>query len=232
MRLTIACVFALLLSACSTTADQVFNSTAHVFWVNSSKVDCQGAGPRTCLLVKRDQPLETGDWEYFYADIEGFDYEPGYLYKLQVRETSRLAAEVPADASSLRYTLERVLEKNPDATLRLNDIWALEAIREIALVFTDDQPGLQRPTIEFHLADRRVMGTNGCNNFTGALQAVTADSLRLGPLATTRMACPGSEVPDRVDRALSAVAAYEFDGLQLYLKDQAGQTLLRYRKVD
>ena len=232
MRVFVSWVLVLLLATCSTTADQVLNSDAHVYWVNSSKVDCQGAGPRTCLLVKRDRPLNKGDWEYFYANIEGFDFEPGYLYKLKVRETSRLGEEVPADASSLRYTLERVLEKNPDPSLQLNDIWVLEAIGEEELSFSDAQAGAQRPTIEFHLAERRVMGSDGCNTFTGPLQRATADSLRFGPLVTTRMACPGTDNPDRVERALAEVAAYSRSGLRLRLLDRSGTSLLTYRKVD
>jgi heat shock protein HslJ len=42
---------------------------------------------------------------FLYSQIDGFDYQPGYLYRLKVRETRLLPAQVPADTSSIRYEL-------------------------------------------------------------------------------------------------------------------------------
>ncbi len=77
-------------------------------YVNSELVDCEGAGPQKCMQVRR-APDE--DWELFYDQIEGFTFEPGFTYELQVRVTP--AQHVPADASSLRYTLVEVIDKSP-----------------------------------------------------------------------------------------------------------------------
>ena len=201
------------------------------YWVNSSMVPCTGAGPQTCLQIKRGEDLEAGDWEYFYSSIDGFDYEPGYLYRLKVRETKRDAAQTPADASTIVYTLVEVEEKQSDPSLRLNDIWALEIIDGEVFELGDDAM-LQRPTIEFQLAERRVGGTNGCNNFSGTLEEVGTDALRFGPLAMTRQACWDNTIPDRVTAALEQVAGYRLDGLTLRLLDAAGEPVLEYRKVD
>jgi len=78
-----------------------------VLLVNSALVDCVGVGPMKCMQVRRSaqQP-----WELFYTGIEGFTFEPGYQYRLKVRVTP--VENVPADASSLRYTLIEQLEKN------------------------------------------------------------------------------------------------------------------------
>jgi len=46
-----------------------------------------------------------------------------------VREGDKTAQATPADASSKRYTLVQVLDKQPDNKLRLNDIWVLETIQ-------------------------------------------------------------------------------------------------------
>ncbi len=172
-----------------------------------------------------------GEWEYFYSSIDGFDYEPGYLYRLSVRETPRGEAATPADASTIVYTLVNVEEKRPDPTLRLNDIWALETIAGEAVELGDDAM-LQQPTIEFQLAERRVGGPNGCNNFSGMLEKVGAGTLRFGPLAMTRKMCRNNTIPDRVTAALDRVAGYRLDGLTLQLLDAAGEPLLGYRKVD
>ena len=81
------------------------------YWVNSSKAPCVGVGPMECLQVRRS---ESGPWELFYSQIDGFSYEAGYIYKLKVQEEILDPATVPADASSIRYTLVSVEEKTPD----------------------------------------------------------------------------------------------------------------------
>ncbi|MNC83485.1 hypothetical protein D3C75_1374700 [compost metagenome] len=47
----------------------------------------------------------------FYQQIEGFTFEPGFRYQLEVR-TEQLT-DVPADASSVRYQLIKVVSKQP-----------------------------------------------------------------------------------------------------------------------
>ncbi len=79
-------------------------------------------------------------------------------------------------------------------------------------------------TIAF--AEGRVSGRSGCNRFTGGYEAETLDggavaaALAFGPLAGTRMACPGrgDEVEAMVLPALEAV-----DG---FLLDASGRLLL------
>lgn len=83
-----------------------------IYWVNSRKVDCIGVGPMKCLQVQKGQNRDSGDWEFFYDQIDGFDFEEGYLYKLIVKEEERSASETPADASSINYKLVKLLEKN------------------------------------------------------------------------------------------------------------------------
>jgi len=69
-------------------------------------VDCVGVGPRTCMQV-RESPEES--WELFYSGIEGFEFEPGFFYELRVEIHHVL--DPPADGSSLRYVLDRIVEK-------------------------------------------------------------------------------------------------------------------------
>lgn len=47
--------------------------------------------------------------DLFYQQIEGFTFEPGFRYQLEVR-TEQLT-DVPADASSVRYQLIKVVSK-------------------------------------------------------------------------------------------------------------------------
>jgi hypothetical protein len=81
------------------------------YWINSSRVPCVGVGPMECLEVRQS---ESADWQLFYSNIEGFNYEPGFLYRIKVREEKRDPENMPADVSSVRYILVSVEEKIPD----------------------------------------------------------------------------------------------------------------------
>lgn len=61
-----------------------------------------------CLQV-RDRP--DGEWSLWYAGIEGFDLKPGFLYELQIDEYK--VAQPPADGSSIRWVLKRVVSRTP-----------------------------------------------------------------------------------------------------------------------
>jgi hypothetical protein len=76
------------------------------FVVASQTVDCMGAFPQTCMLVKIGDDTE---WQFFYSHIEGFDYKEGYEYVLDVRTEARQST--PADASSMRYILVKEVSK-------------------------------------------------------------------------------------------------------------------------
>ena len=60
------------------------------------------------LLVKANDDTS---WRAVYAGIEGFDYEPGYEYKLRIK--ARELAEPPQDAPSMRYSLLELVSKTP-----------------------------------------------------------------------------------------------------------------------
>ncbi|KVV46259.1 hypothetical protein WT27_00210 [Burkholderia territorii] len=67
---------------------------------------CTGVAPMDCLQV-RGSPAEP--WSLWYAGIEGFAYQPGYQYVLEVDEYR--VAQPPADGSSIRWVLKRVVER-------------------------------------------------------------------------------------------------------------------------
>lgn len=67
---------------------------------------CTGVAPMDCLQV-RSSPAEP--WSLWYAGIEGFAYQPGYQYVLEVDEYR--VAQPPADGSSIRWVLKRVVER-------------------------------------------------------------------------------------------------------------------------
>lgn len=112
LKLTGAGLIMLLLVATSCKSSNSENEASGItYWINSSRVPCVGVGPMECLEVRQS---ESADWQLFYSSIEGFNYEPGFLYRIKVREEKRNPEDIPADASSIRYILVSVEEKIPD----------------------------------------------------------------------------------------------------------------------
>ena len=82
-----------------------------IYWVAGSMVDCIGVGKMNCIQIQQGENLVEGNWQLFYNEIEAFDYEPGYVYKLIVKEEILPEENLPADASSIKFSLVKVLEK-------------------------------------------------------------------------------------------------------------------------
>ena len=133
------------------------------YWVNSYKVDCVGAGPMKCMLIQKGDKVVSGEWQNFYTQIEGFDYQAGYIYKLLVREEK--LENVPADASSIKYTLVKLMEKNADPKLRINDIWVATSIAGEAISPEEGPWNGKRAQLEVNISEMRIMGNDGCNNY-------------------------------------------------------------------
>jgi hypothetical protein len=81
-------------------------------FVAEAQADCQGEVPQKCLQVR---DTESEPYRNLYSSIEGFDYEPSYVYELRVEATP--VANAPADGSAVRYRLLEVVSKRkaPDA---------------------------------------------------------------------------------------------------------------------
>lgn len=124
MHKTILLLFsiALLLGACSS------KGTTEKLVVASQQGDCVGVAPMKCLLVKKEGQT---DWEFFYNNIEGFNYEPGYEYVLDVKVEK---IEYPAaDQSALKYTLVKEVLKEQKTSENLPKMQVEELVEDITL---------------------------------------------------------------------------------------------------
>lgn len=94
----------LILSACANKGLQ--DSDIRTVFIGPEKVHCVGVAPIQCMQIKEKV---NAPWQLFYDQIEGFNFEAGYDYILQVKVEKR--EHVPADASSLKWSLVKVLSK-------------------------------------------------------------------------------------------------------------------------
>ena len=67
---------------------------------------CIGFIEQQCYLEFNE---ESQEWEFFYEDIQGFDFTPGYIYKLKVRLEDR-GTEIQ-DVGRYAYHLVEVISK-------------------------------------------------------------------------------------------------------------------------
>ncbi|MFM4823506.1 DUF4377 domain-containing protein [Aeromonas bivalvium] len=75
-------------------------------FINTQLVPCTGVGPMQCMEVKESKDQ---DWTLFYSQIQGFTFEPGYLYELKIAKHP--VENPPADAPSIRYELLELVSK-------------------------------------------------------------------------------------------------------------------------
>ena len=102
VRLTLASVaLGVALSGCSDSTDTTR------LWIGPDRVECEGVALMMCLQIAES---EDGDYQLFYDTIEGFDYQEGTSYVIDVSITE--VENPPADASGLQYTLVEIVEES------------------------------------------------------------------------------------------------------------------------
>ncbi len=208
----------------------ISKSNQQIYWVNSTRVPCEGVGKMQCLQVQKGETLNWKNWTNLHTQIEGFEFEPGYIYKLIVREEKLKTTDIPADASSIRLSQVKVLEKNLDSRLKINNVWILENIRGKKIRFDENNSQNKKPQIEFDLATKQVKGNDGCNNFFGGIKSISPETIEFTPFASTKMACMGTDIPDRFNPALFLVSKYKIENSNLLLLDKEDNVLLVFLK--
>ena len=231
MKTILLYIFVVTVTACNTTM-MTKKNTEQIWWVNSYKVPCTGVAPMSCLQIQKSENIEQRKWQNFYTEIEGFVFEPGYLQKIKVKEEKLNPAQVPADGSSVKYTLVEVLEKKSDERFAIHDIWVLEAIDAVSIPKSPDNDKMETPVLEINVTEMKVMGSDGCNQIHGPIKVLDGEKLEFGAMAATRKMCIRMDIPDKFNTVINKVGKYKIENLKLFLFDEKGTELLRFKKVD
>ncbi len=72
-------------------------------------------------------------------------------------------------------------------------------------------------TLIFMREDNRIAGKGACNRIMGSYSLGENRAVKIGPLASTMMACPGLDREHVYMRALESATHYEMDGPMLML---------------
>lgn len=104
---------------------------------------------------------------------------------------------------------------------RIDGKWILQKINNQNLLASDFAKGL--PAIHLALEQRKLAGHDGCNNLGGTFELL-GSKIKFGPLALTKMACPGNKAGNEIAALLSGqIVDYYFTNGQLffYLQDDS-----------
>lgn len=158
--------------------------------IKENKAPCTGVAPMECMQVK-----EGKNWTLFYNTIEGFDYEPGYRYKLRVVRTE--VDKPPADASKYHYKLKKVLRKKAVVMEEFIN-------KKLVLTQMNGKPITQTSfygTLNFNTGT--FSGKSGCNNFNIPFD-IDKKKISFGHGIGTLMACAPDlmELEDEFNRTL------------------------------
>lgn len=215
--------FMLLLSSCSTQSNEL------IYHVNSHTVDCSGVAPMKCMLIQKGEEFNDEQWQNFYSKIDGFTFEAGYLYKLLVREEK--VENPPADASSIKYNLIKILEKKEDPRFLVNGSWDVFKIDNNIIKVKRIRGAGTIPRLEFNIGEMVISGNDGCNNLFGTIIEMDAEALTFSPLAGTRKMCPNMSIADAFNNAMLQISKYKLVQNNLLLLNENNSTMLELNKV-
>ncbi len=113
-RRILVSLFILLLLSCSNTDEPTIPVVGNIpegtnLRINFYRQLCFGEGRFQCMLAQEGEQLGTESWSNFFGGIDGFEYEGGYIYNLEVR--TRTIENPPADGSSIAYELIRIISQ-------------------------------------------------------------------------------------------------------------------------
>ncbi len=148
----------------------------------------------------------------------------------------RIATRPPAGMAGNSATLivERFLAAFPSETCGARGVThALEGTRWV-LTRLGSEPvrlgaGEREAFLTFDSKSPRFAGFGGCNRITGSyVLDGTSGKLKLGAIASTKMACAGRDLETPLLQALGNVASQKVTGAHLELLDAAGVVLARF----
>jgi heat shock protein HslJ len=191
------------------------------FFINSQQKDCTGVGPMKCLQYKE---IEDGAWKLMYQVIEGFEFEPGYLYTIKVKQTK--VKNPPADGSSIRYTLKKIVSKVKDTNMEATTSRSPEGkwlITSLVMEGKLTDISAKAFELEFKEAGNQV-STKICNMIRGGY-TMEGSNVKFGPMASTKMMCPDMNYEASFNQAIMQVDNIAYERNRMYLK-KGNETLI------
>lgn len=232
-RLTVLVIAAVLaLSGCFSpiTMDKVNDRQGKkIVWLAPFKVTCRDS-ERQCLVANQLSSQEPDVWQPFVEKINGFNYQPGMFYRVELSIGSKI--DEKSQQLAANYELERLLIKTSQYFLpasRLTDKrrWLLKQfpmMPELSISALKQQPYIS-------LSEAGLIGFSGCNRMFGnqILLFEAAERrhsmIKFASVAMTRMACiepNANQIEHQMTLMLNRADQFAVDWpfLNFYVKDK------------
>jgi len=194
-------------------------------YISSKKIPCSNASEQLCIAYKNN--LSDAGWKPWPRMIEGFTYQPGHAYILEVNEEA-----VAAGATTTAYgwaLVKIVSDINEDSAAIKKTVKKLPVDGEwyFTKIYSGKTTTLKNRK-EFIRFDTEKMAVNGklsCNGFFGEFTS-KGSTLKLGAIGSTMMACDNLDTENLLKKTLELVDNYTIKGNTLLLK-KGKQTVLQ-----
>lgn len=131
--------------------------------VNHYRQTAVGLDRTLVYLIQENEKRGSSQWDYYYENIEGFQYEPGFIYDLEVQKKQIL--NPPADGSSFKYLLNRIISKEKVTQDTTFDVMLKSVERSDPPEFVTGDPS------DYKLLDEIVIDCgNLCDNLKNLLE--------------------------------------------------------------
>lgn len=200
-------------------------SNQYTYWINSYTVNCEGVSSMKCMQVYKGEVYpEENNWENFYSDIIGFNYREGFVYKLILEEKKLYSEQIPADASSLEYTLIQIISTSKMSE-EINGDWLLIALSTVSV------KSIHKEVVLSIDSDKKsISGSDSCNRIMGRIEKIYKNEIKFGFLGSTRMMCRDMSLADAFHSGLSNTRSFKMEKGILYFYDLSGKEILSFKK--
>ncbi len=200
----------------------ILSSCTSTIYIAPKQADCFGVPDQKCYLIRKN----IGEnWILHDVEISGFEYEPGFSYKLKIKRER--IKNPPPGASTFKIIVVEVYEKT-DVTddLSIADLvnkeWKLEFLKQDGIEIGIED---KIPTIKFD-TDGKVMGTGGCNNFFGTF-TIDGRTIKIGDIGSTKKYCEGDmDLESTYFEGLGVEMRALFDDGKLVLTGDGGNQMI------
>lgn len=179
-------------------------------YINHQYVHCTGVTAQQCLQVKYN---EKDNWQYLYQPIEGFTFEPGNNYELVVNEKKLCKKRIPADGSTKKIKLVKVVSKTPVMSIALpqtsltND-WFIQSILVNGVLTDVSKKGF---TLKIDDNTQRY-SAKFCNGISGKVENGMGHTIKFSQGMSTKMYCDDMAFETAFSKAIGQADNFEIDG--------------------
>lgn len=178
------------------------------------RVACEGPYGKTCLQIRRKT---TDPWMDYHGPIKGLRYRPGYEYRIIAEGILSNDPLLDLPAPNFYVFKKLIYKRKKAASPAVRPAASFQGTTWIATEINGQAMGSgSRVFFIYNAATRSVSGNGGCNTFSGDCR-VEGESLTIGPLVSTKMACNNLSLENSYFKALQSATRYTLAGDKLIL---------------